>query len=265
MGGVRNLAAERGAVVIEDAAQGTGASLDGRPAGSLGDLSVLSFGRGKGVTGGRGGALLCHDAGLTGKVAALAPAPDAGAGLGEVGKSLAQWVLARPSLYALPSAVPFLRLGETIYHPAHPAAGLPHSSAGILSVTMRLAEAEAARRRGNAVRLLEAARAAGFATIEPAPGAEPGYLRLPLLDTGPSMRTRARAARALGIFPGYPVPLAQLPGFAPRVRNRDAAFPGAQTLAGRLATLPAHSLLTEADLSRLERWLTALAGGGRIP
>ncbi|NIN10957.1 MAG: hypothetical protein GTN62_04420, partial [Gemmatimonadales bacterium] len=47
-----------GAAVIEDAAQGFGAAWRGRPLGALGNISVVSFGRGKGWTGGRGGALL---------------------------------------------------------------------------------------------------------------------------------------------------------------------------------------------------------------
>jgi dTDP-4-amino-4,6-dideoxygalactose transaminase len=52
-------AAERtGALLIEDAAQGVGGSYRGVPLGKCGSLSVLSFGRGTGRTGGRGGALL---------------------------------------------------------------------------------------------------------------------------------------------------------------------------------------------------------------
>jgi perosamine synthetase len=47
-----------GAVAIEDAAQGHGATWRQRPLGSLGKISVLSFGRGKGWTGLKGGALL---------------------------------------------------------------------------------------------------------------------------------------------------------------------------------------------------------------
>ncbi len=53
-----DLAKEFGAIVIEDAAQGQGALWNGRPVGSLGELSVISFGRGKGWTGGGGGAVL---------------------------------------------------------------------------------------------------------------------------------------------------------------------------------------------------------------
>ena len=52
---VRAAAGAVGAWLIEDAAQGAGASFRGRALGAFGDLSMLSFGRGKGVTAGRGG------------------------------------------------------------------------------------------------------------------------------------------------------------------------------------------------------------------
>ena len=55
---VQSAAAAHDVLVIEDAAQGHGATWKGQPLGSLGDLSVLSFSRGKGWTGGYGGALL---------------------------------------------------------------------------------------------------------------------------------------------------------------------------------------------------------------
>ena len=47
--------------VIEDAAQGLFSSYDGRPLGSLGDLSALSFHETKNVISGEGGALLIND------------------------------------------------------------------------------------------------------------------------------------------------------------------------------------------------------------
>ncbi len=50
-----------GAMAVEDAAQGDHAEWRGRKLGSLGPISVLSFGRGKGWTGGSGGALLIRD------------------------------------------------------------------------------------------------------------------------------------------------------------------------------------------------------------
>jgi dTDP-4-amino-4,6-dideoxygalactose transaminase len=52
------LAAARGVSVLEDAAQAPGATVQGRPAGSWGDVGILSFGGSKLLTAGRGGAVL---------------------------------------------------------------------------------------------------------------------------------------------------------------------------------------------------------------
>jgi dTDP-4-amino-4,6-dideoxygalactose transaminase len=61
---VMAIAAARGLAVIEDAAQAPGALIQGRKAGTWGDVGVLSFGGSKLLTAGRGGALLTHRADL---------------------------------------------------------------------------------------------------------------------------------------------------------------------------------------------------------
>ncbi|HOV04242.1 MAG TPA: LegC family aminotransferase [Hyphomicrobiales bacterium] len=58
------VAAEFGIPVIEDAAEGLGATLDGRAAGTFGLLGTLSFNGNKIVTTGSGGAILTDDAEL---------------------------------------------------------------------------------------------------------------------------------------------------------------------------------------------------------
>ena len=133
------LAAEAGATVIEDAAQGAGASLAGKPLGTFGSMGLLSFGRGKGCTGGRGGALLANDG------AAMEALADAGAALGrrshgwrELASIWAQWLFARPALYRIPASVPLLGLGETVYRNPTPPRQPSAVSARILSVTWSL-------------------------------------------------------------------------------------------------------------------------------
>src|SRR5207244_6487942 len=103
-----------GALAIEDAAQGHGALWRGAPVGSAGALSVLSFGRGKGWTGGRGGALLMRRFPLDGHLA-TARSPGLSHELAALGSATAQSLLGRPALYRLPAAIPFLHLGETRY------------------------------------------------------------------------------------------------------------------------------------------------------
>lgn len=53
---------QHGLVLIEDACQAIGASLEGRAVGSLSHASIMSFGGGKVLSCGRGGALLTSDA-----------------------------------------------------------------------------------------------------------------------------------------------------------------------------------------------------------
>jgi dTDP-4-amino-4,6-dideoxygalactose transaminase len=60
MARVRAIADHRGIAVIEDAAQATGATVEGKKAGSWGDVGILSFGGSKLLSAGRGGALLIH-------------------------------------------------------------------------------------------------------------------------------------------------------------------------------------------------------------
>src|SRR6185437_15506900 len=116
---VSRLAAQAGVPVIEDAAQAAGGTLLGRPLGSFGALSVFSFGRGKGMSGGHGGALVCRDERfVSGLKHAGFRVGRPGWGWADVATAAAQWAFGRPSLYALPSALPGLRLGEMVYHPA---------------------------------------------------------------------------------------------------------------------------------------------------
>jgi dTDP-4-amino-4,6-dideoxygalactose transaminase len=64
MRAVMELARPRGIGVIEDSCQSPGAVVQGKPAGTWGDVGVLSFGGSKLLTAGRGGALLFADAQL---------------------------------------------------------------------------------------------------------------------------------------------------------------------------------------------------------
>jgi dTDP-4-amino-4,6-dideoxygalactose transaminase len=252
---VRSAVDPFGAVVIEDAAQGDGGVLRGRPLGSFGCLSVLSFGRGKGVTAGGGGALLAHDE--TGcraldelRVRLAAPARATAALVMLAG----QWALGRPSLYWIPTAVPFLHLGETVYRAPYPPRRMARTCTAVLPQALRRTSQEMEIRRRHAGRLLMALAGSSMTAVAAAPGAEPGFLRLPVSRAGNGPPTGA-SARRLGIQRSYPSALCDLTPFRPWLLNADATLAGARGLAERLFTLPTHSLLREDDLSALESWI----------
>lgn len=248
-----------GALLIEDAAQAIGSTVGGRPLGTTGHLGVMSFGRGKGWTGGGGGALLLNRAsGLR--------LPDLSAsgedrGLGTMLRLTAQWLLARPMVYGIPAALPFLRLGQTIYRDPEPVVPLSRIQATILLATHALQGGEAERRRCNAERLTRSIDPDRVGRV-PAGWSEgvPGYLRLPVLaGQGALDRFSTPQAHRLGIMPGYPLSLADLPGIRTRL-GEAAELPGARELARRLHTLPTHGLLIEQDLRSLEAWLRSSPG-----
>jgi dTDP-4-amino-4,6-dideoxygalactose transaminase len=250
-------AAKTGALLIEDAAQGVGGSYRGVPLGKHGSLSVLSFGRGKGRTGGRGGALLANDergkrlmSAARARIAAARVSPSAPV------KLLAQWGLARPGWYRLPASLPFLGLGDTVYRPPKLARGMDRVCAATLSSTWSEAAAETEVRLANASRLIAALEGVkGVELVAPMPGAEPGYLRFPALL--PDSRS-ARSARSLGIAPGYPTSLADLEGFGSRRADAGSLVQGARSLAGRLVTLPTHGWLRDEDIAAIRFWAAGL-------
>ena len=65
MDSILHIARRHNLAVVEDAAQGLGASYKGRALGGLGDLGAFSFHQTKNVISGEGGALIVRDAALT--------------------------------------------------------------------------------------------------------------------------------------------------------------------------------------------------------
>lgn len=248
---VMPLAAAAGVPVIEDAAQAAGSAWDGARIGNRTQAAVLSFGRGKGVTAGGGGALLLG--------ATLADSIQVKVGRTQTShaftmKLVAQYLLARPTLYALPARLPFLRLGETVYREPSAPARIAPAAARVLSQSLRLLESDSITRWANADRLRATqSRRAPAALVVTDRRASPGWLRLPhLVDA--SVDVDRSAAGVLGVVPSYPRPLSALEPLRPALMHAPS-LPGAIELSRRLWTLPTHSKLSRRDLDEIEHWM----------
>ena len=250
---VEQSCAPSGAIVIEDGAQGCGAAWHDRPVGSFGHYSVLSFGRGKGWTGGAGGALLSRCASAAHSTETVRRADEIGA----LVRAAAQCALGDPRIFAVPSAMPWLHLGQTRYTPAGPPAAMAKTSVRLLVRSLLAAVHETAVRQDNARAL--AAALAGLAVervsarphpIRPVAAGKPGYLRFPIrIAHGWRGFADPSRARRLGIAPAYPATLAELPAVRKRLICASGVqrWPGAETLVHEVVTLPTHSLVTNGD------------------
>jgi dTDP-4-amino-4,6-dideoxygalactose transaminase len=188
---------EAGATFIEDAAQGVGGMIGERPLGSLGDFGILSFGRGKGRTGGRGGALLANNAIAVTQLERIAQrVAVARSGKSGLAALAGQWAVGRPWAYAIPSSIPSLRLGETVYHRSTPIRGMPEWAAAVAGALWRRSALESAARRAAAARWSELishnTRVRAFAERT---GATAGWLRFPVVVNDPG-ESEAKIGRA---------------------------------------------------------------------
>lgn len=259
-GAARSVADELDALLIADAAQTHGSLWDGRPAGCSGDLIVLSFGRGKGWSGGGGGALLRRPAGQS-PVESATLADRGMAGESTAALSLgAQWLLGRPSLYGLPSAIPSLGLGQTIYHEPTPPAAMSRTSAAMLIANQRDSGREVSFRRDNAARYAEllSHHLDDRALIGAALHDRSGALRFPIRLPGGWPELRKTDALRLGAAPGYPAPLVDLHPLKDLLDDTEASIPGAILLARELVTLPTHSLVSRREIEELVRIVSRL-------
>jgi len=231
------LAETAGALLVEDAAQGFGGYWAGLPLAGIGSLGVLSFGRGKGVTGGAGGAVIANDASGRRALERIQARPARGArGWVDLARLAAQWLLGRPSIYGLPAALPWVGLGVTRYHPPWPPRDIARGPAAAVVRNWRSSLDEAVERRERAARL------ADLAAVDVTGAVKGGacLLRLPVTPSGKQDRWSAARAMTEGVVPAYPEPLTDL-AVASGWEQPSGGCPGAAYLAEHLYTAPIHS------------------------
>ena len=242
---VRTICHARGIVVIEDAAQAMGVESGGRKLGTLGDVGVFSLGRGKNITCGSGGIVVTDSDRIADALRAQWPSlasPLPAESLKDFAKLVFMAIFIRPRLYWIPNALPFLRLGQTVFPKTVAVKRLSGMQAGLLhNWEHRLSES-------NQRRSETAASVSRQMSLSLPQGPSHPYLRLPILAATPQGRERIHAfaqRRGLGVSVAYPTPINEIPEISHMFDGRR--FPSARSVSEHILTIPTHQWISEKD------------------
>lgn len=263
--GLRAVCESEGVDLIEDAAQGVGTLAGAKVGGALAPTTVISFGRGKGWTGGGGGALLVRDSAVEPaehvKLMRSSWGTDAKAAL----VTAAAWMFGRPTLYVIPTSVPALGLGETKYHSPSTPRVMSAFSAALAARTAAEAQGAFEGRRRNADRWSQALEeVSDTSAVTPCRLVGGGlgsatFLRYALIARdGGFAAALCGAGRALGVAAGYPIALHRLEQAQSLICDSPSSLPGSERLAETLITLPTHAWVRPADVTRLTNVLAGM-------
>ena len=243
---MENVTRTHGVFMLDDAAQALGATNQGRPVGSFGEVGLYSFDKGKNITTLQGGVLVADAGSLSEAIDTVASELVAPSPVGTIGilcKLPAYALLLRPRFYAAVRRLP-LGLGLTPYETSYSMAPFSGALAGLAALQLeRIAEINRAR-IGNADRLREAlADLPGLSAPGVLPGALPAYVRYPVY-VEPARRGHfitALERAGIGATASYPRALADVPEVARCLPKDQRSTPGAREVASRIVTLPTHA------------------------
>lgn len=266
---IRELARLAGTAVIDDAAQALGArDSDGR-VGSRSELAILSFGRGKPLSG-LGGGAICRRVEATSQSASEGPAtgspaatqsPTGRSRLSAVLQALAYNAVRLRLVFPWVARIPQLKVGHTVYDPKFRRGAIAESNLALVAAAVDRFQ-ERARVRALAAEHLATAISASsaFAPLIATGTCVGVYPRLALLAPSESARDRALETLAklgAGASRMYPQSLDQLEALQ---AEGGEPCPGARDLARRILTLPARPLGHRQELAIVEA-LNSLALG----
>ena len=262
---VTKMAQARGAFVLDDAAQALGATLEGKFAGTLGDVGFYSLGRGKAISTMKGGLIVTNSDEIARavqlRVSTLAH-PSWGSGASLLSQMLVYSVFLRPRLYWMPNSMPFLELGVTEFNPEFPTEELNSLSRALLPGLFDELQGFNEIRQANANTII---RALGdnprFWFPKPVLNAQATYVRLPIVARDKTTRDQAvnRLHDAgIGASASYPSAICDIPGIASHMATSDFHRPRAEVLSETLLTLPVNPYVNSEDIERMVGILNTL-------
>ncbi len=242
---IKELCRGKDIFIVEDAAQAMGGSGKGRLLGTIGDVGFFSLGRGKNITCGSGGIIVTNSGTIAeeiAKVYASIGEPAMAESVLELLKTVLLGLFIRPSLYWLPAGLPFLKLGETIFHKDFPVKRLSGVQAGLMRGWQERLEISGRTRTENAVFFQEKLG------LRAGPAESLPFLRLPFLTKDKEAKEKLCSlsqVKGLGISRMYPAPVNEIREIQNRFQGKT--FPAAKAVSECLLTLPTHHLLRKED------------------
>jgi len=244
--------------LVDDAAQSLGATVGSRPCGTFGAVGFCSLGRGKCVTAMGGGILFTQREDLADmirqEVGELPPVSAWTSCMLAIGTIIYAMML-RPSRYWILDRIPFLGLGASRFDPSFPMKQLSQYQERLAAQVFPLLDVYNRIRRENAAWLrAEIEGIEGIEVPRPIEGAEPAYLRFPILARDERHRSHLlrRFLRAgIGASISYPTAIEDIPGIQRYLADTQLRCPGARSIARRIITLPTHPYVTRADVEKI--------------
>jgi len=218
-----------GASLIEDAAQGLGGTFKGKKLGTMGDFGLFSFGRGKPLPLGGGGALV----GSAGDFESLIPR-QVSSGYLDLAKAASSRFLSHKRIYGVLEALP-LGLGETVFDPGFVMKPMSRALQVVGACSLRELQSLNEHRNATASIYHEMLYDTGELTFSPYNGAV--FTRYPFM-TG--INPIPEALHRLGVRRMYPKAILDERAIAPYRAAHNMPTPGASRISERLITLPTH-------------------------
>jgi dTDP-4-amino-4,6-dideoxygalactose transaminase len=257
---LRELIQDPGVTIVEDAAQAMGETAGGRKLGTLGDVNFFSLGRGKALSTVEGGVILTNRDDIA-DVLKRRVDNLADYGLWRLTtlsvKAAGLMLFTHPSLFWIPRAMPFLRLGETLFDIHFPILRMSSFQAGLSANWRERLQKIRDVRKANVRRWMGVLEDIGDRGSWLQRSQSLGLLRCPIRIQDPDHRKfllEESADKGAGVSPVYPESINRLSELEGQILME--AFPVAENCTRELVTLPTHEYLAQEDVIVIRRLLS---------
>ena len=247
--------------IIEDAAQAMGETLNNGKLGTLGEIGFFSLGRGKALSTMEGGIIVTDRDDLAEIIRSLI-VPLTGYSVPDIlklaFKTVVTTILQYPWLFWLPKALPFLRLGETMYEPDFSLRRLSFFHVKLARNWLNRLERHRRARKKN-INYWQKRLPAAFSHV--CRKTDISMIRLPILAQTREQRDRIlkqSEQQGSGIMPAYPTTINMVPELVDEFSGQY--YPQAEEVCNRLLTIPVHEYVQDRDNKRIRSLLNDQKG-----